>query len=132
MSDEQLVPKGLDGVVVDKTQMSMVDGINGVLVYRGYNIDEVADCSFEEICHLFLEGELPNRSQLTEMQERLNKQRRVPDSILKYIESAPIHENPMGTLRSAVSMLSGYMDRVDDVAGDALKENSIALISQVA
>ena len=79
MSNEQLVPKGLDGVVVDKTQMSLVDGANGVLVYRGYNIDEIADCSYEEICHLFLEGELPNRAQLSELTTRLNRHRRVPD-----------------------------------------------------
>jgi citrate synthase len=129
---EQLVPKGLDGVVVDKTEMSMVDGARGILVYRGYNIDEIANCSFEEICHLFLEGELPNRGQLAALEGRLCERRQVPESVLKYIQAAPLSENPMGTLRTAVSMLSGYMPHVDEVSAGAVKENAIALISQVA
>lgn len=132
MTDEQMAPKGLDGVVVDKTEMSMVDGQRGILVYRGYNIDEIANCSFEEICHLFLEGELPNRGQLAALEKRLIERRQVPENVLKYIENAPLSENPMGTLRTAVSMLSGYMPHVDDVSAGAVKENAVALISQVA
>ncbi len=129
---EQLVPKGLEGVVVDKTEMSMVDGARGVLVYRGYNIDEIANCSFEEICYLFLEGELPNRGQLAALQRRLIEKREVDQSVLSYIERAPKSEDPMATLRTAVSMLSGSMPKVDDVSADAVKESAVALISQVA
>jgi citrate synthase len=132
VASEQLVPKGLDGVVVDKTEMSMVDGQRGILVYRGYNIDEIANCSFEEICHLFLEGELPNRDQLAGLEKQLSSRREVPEAVLKYLETAPKGQDPMATLRTAMSMLSGYMPHVDDVSAGPVKESAISLISQVA
>lgn len=132
MANEEIAAKGLDGVVVDKTEMSMVDGEKGVLVYRGYNIDEIANCSFEEICHLFLEGELPNQAQLSELKARLNSKREVPAAVLNYIESAPTSEDPMAVLRTAFSMLSGSMPKVDDNSPSVLKENAVTLISQVS
>lgn len=132
MSNEQMAPKGLEGVVVEKTEMSLVDGTNGILVYRGYNIDEIADCSFEEICHLFLEGDLPNREQLKNIEGQLLAHRNVPDAVLKFIESTPKSDDPMATLRSAVSMLSAYMPSVDDNSPIALKDNAISLIAKVS
>jgi citrate synthase len=58
------VYKGLDGVCVDETTLSKVDGVNGILTYLGYNIDQLVSCSFEEITYLFLNNRLPNVSEL--------------------------------------------------------------------
>ena len=53
MPELMVVAKGLDNVVVDDTALSRVDGEKGELIYRGYDIDELASCSFEQVCHLF-------------------------------------------------------------------------------
>ena len=132
MSDVQMAPKGLDGVLVDQTVLSRVDGLKGELVYRGYNIDEVARCSFEEICHLFLYGDLPTQTQLDALDARLKAEREVPKSVLDYLCSAHRDEHPMALLRTGVSMLSGEMPKVDDLSKESLLNHSISLISKVS
>ena len=60
-----VAPKGLDGVVVAATAISHVFGNEGRLVYRGYNINELAGkATFEEVCFLLWKGHLPNRAEL--------------------------------------------------------------------
>ena len=61
----KVVAKGLEGVVCTSTAISDVRGLEGQLIYRGYDINELAGkVSFEEVCHLLWTGELPNRKQL--------------------------------------------------------------------
>ncbi len=132
MSNLEMVPKGLDGVVVGKTELSRVDGANGILVYRGYNIDEVAQCSFEEICYLFLCGDLPNAEQLQKIDGQLKAERSLPKAVWNFVANAPKGEHPMAVLRTAVSMLSGYIPNVDDLSRDALYRIAIALTSKVS
>ena len=53
---------GLKGVVLDETRIALIDGDEGKLVYRGYNIHDLAPhASFEEVCYLLLYGALPDR-----------------------------------------------------------------------
>ena len=59
--------KGLKGVIAADSAICLVDGLEGRLIYRGYNIHELADHSnFEEVCYLLLKGELPDKRQLKE------------------------------------------------------------------
>lgn len=127
-----IAPKGLDGVVVEKTVLSRVDGQQGLLIYRGYHIDEIAKCSFEEVCYLMLFGKLPTESELANLDQRLKSYRRVDSHVLDFIQAVPTTEEPMALLRTAVSMLSGYLPKVEDNSRDALIENAIALISGVS
>ena len=126
------IVRGLDGVIVDKTVLSKVDGQQGFLSYRGYHIDEMAKCSFEEVCHLFLFGKLPTAPELAALDARLKSHRPVHSKIIDLIVQAPDSEQPMALLRTAVSMLSGYLPKVEDNSAEALLENSICLIAQVA
>ncbi len=132
MSNLEMVPKGLDGVVVEKTELSRVDGTNAVLVYRGYNIDEVAQCTFEEICYLFLYGELPTLAQLKKIDAELKADRSLPKAVWDFVANAPKNEHPMAVLRTAVSMLSGYMADVDDLSKQVLLRHALALTSKVS
>ena len=132
MTEAAMKPKGLDGVVVGETRLSRVDGVNGVLVYSGYHIDEVAKCSFEEICCLFLYGKLPNHSELKNFDSKLKQKRNIPEAVLTYIFQSPKNDHPMAVLRTAMSMLSGYLPKIDDMSKEALKNNAVALIAKVA
>ncbi|HEX7240725.1 MAG TPA: citrate/2-methylcitrate synthase, partial [Longimicrobiaceae bacterium] len=63
---------GLEGVVVAQTRLSHIDGAEGELIYGGYDIDDLArNTTFEEVCYLLWNGELPNRSQLDELKGQL-------------------------------------------------------------
>ncbi len=109
MQDFTVAAKGLDGLVVGDTQLSRVDGEIGELIYRGYNIDEIAGCTFEQICHLFLYGELPSIEQEQKLHEELAKRYAIPAEVIDFICFAGKRDNPMATLRTATSMLSAFM-----------------------
>ena len=64
--------RGLDGVHIDESSVSSIDGTKGELIYRGYDIRELADkVSFEETSYLLWNDDLPNQSQLDAFKESL-------------------------------------------------------------
>lgn len=130
--EKQEIAKGLDDVVVDETQLSCVDGEKGLLVYRGYAIEELVNCSYEEICCLFINGDLPNRQQLQAMDEELKSYRQVPQPVLDFIAKAPVSDSPMATLRTATSMLSGFMPDIENLSPEKSRQHALMLTSQSA
>ena len=100
----EFVP-GLEGVVAAQTEISMVDGANGRLVYRGYVIADLAeDMSFEEVAHLLWHGNLPTRAELDALTLELAASRTLTEAATKTLESLPTDTDPMDVLRSVVSV----------------------------
>jgi citrate synthase len=111
--------RGLREVYIDRTTSSFIDGKQGKLYYRGYNIDDLAtNCSFEEIVYLVMVGELPTEPQLTEFTEELRSNRQIPDAIIDVIRATK-DGHPMDVLRTAVSALAAFDDEVDDNSPEA-------------
>ena len=105
----RIVAKGLEGVVATGTALSDVRGLEGKLIYRGYDIDELAgQVSFEEASYLLWEGNLPNQKQLSELKGSLAEQRELPQEVVDYILGAPKDASPMDILRTCISMLGLY------------------------
>ena len=105
----RIVAKGLEGVVATGTALSDVRGLEGKLIYRGYDIDELAGrVSFEEASYLLWEGNLPNQKQLSELKSSLAEQRELPREVVDYILGAPKDASPMDILRTCISMLGLY------------------------
>ncbi len=126
------VNSGLEGVVAAATQTSLVDGKNGRLVYRGYDIDDLADHStYEEVCHLVWYGRLPSRRELTELEHSLAIQRELPKEIERLITEAPGKAHPMDLLRTAVSALGMYDPDARDNSPEANLRKAIRLTAQV-
>ncbi|MGM0606559.1 MAG: citrate synthase [Halobacteriota archaeon] len=113
--------RGLEGVVVDESGLSDIDGDVGRLVYRGYAIEDLAtEAQFEEVLHLLWHGTLPDRDQLEAFVEPMVAERAVDDGVLDVVaELARQDETPMAALRTSVSMLSAY-DPEPDAAHDDL------------
>ncbi|MEP6672799.1 MAG: citrate/2-methylcitrate synthase, partial [Chthoniobacter sp.] len=64
--------KGLEGIIANSTAISDVRGAEGVLIYAGYDINELAGkVTYEEIVHLLWQGHLPNRAELTALEHNL-------------------------------------------------------------
>lgn len=98
---------GLRGVTIADTRISDVDGGNGILIYRGYRIEELARRStFEETAYLLLYDDLPNEEQLREFRQRLAKARQVPTFILNALKTLPHGANPMDALQASVPLLA--------------------------
>lgn len=95
---------GLEGVVAATTAISKVEGTAGRLIYRGYNIHDLARAtSFEEVASLLWFGHLPNKEELLDLKVRLLADRTMPDAILRILSDLPATTEPMDALRTATS-----------------------------
>lgn len=110
MNEKQKQPlRGLEGVVAADTSLSYVDGQNGKLYYRGYDIDELAGrVSFEEVIHILWFGDLPTRKQLNHLRSTLVAEMRLPGQVYDLLKLAPPNANPMVILRTALSSMGMY------------------------
>ncbi len=105
-------PEGLEGVVAASTALSHVFGEEGRLVYRGYDIHELAGkASFEEVAHLLWIGHLPTKAELAEMQAKLEANRYLPGEVIDVLRLIPAETPPMDALRTGLSAL-GAIDPV--------------------
>ena len=103
---EQPKPNGLEGVVAASTALSDVMGDVGKLIYRGYDIHELAgNASFEEVAYLLWIGHLPNRSELDEFNRKLGENRTLPTGVIEALRQLPKEALPLDALRTGVSML---------------------------
>ena len=96
--------KGLEGIVATESAVCTVFGDEGRLIYRGYDIHDLADHStFEETAHLLLNGELPTRVQLKTFTAQIKASQKVDRVVHRVIKDAPASADPMHVLRTAVS-----------------------------
>ena len=100
---------GLDGVIATESSISDINGKKGILSYRGYSIEELAQKStFEETSYLLLTGELPTKSQLSSFTKKINRKRDLPPKLLSLLENLPKNSNPMDVLQLGVSSLGSF------------------------
>jgi len=89
-----------------KSTITFIDGDVGILEYRGYPIDQLAEhCTFPEVAYLVLNGELPNAVQLAGWNKELAAQASVPADVTKIISAFPRSAHPMGMFISAMAAL---------------------------
>lgn len=106
---EQTIQRGLDGVYIDTSAVCHIDGAKGELVYRGYDIGELADrASYEEVVYLLWNGELPNGANLGAFRAELATNFSVPAEVYDLLRSLPKDAAPMQTLRTAISLLGTF------------------------
>jgi citrate synthase len=123
--------KGLRNVVMDTTESSFIDGEQGVLLYRGYSIHDLAtQSSFEEVCYLLLHGSLPTPEQLDKFDARLRRQRALPPEVLEVIRIVK-DSHPMDVLRTAVSALAAYDPDTGEDSREAIIRKSERLTAQL-
>lgn len=130
MTTDTTIYRGLKGVVIDKTNSSFIDGVEGRLMYRGYNIHDLAEKSnFEETVYLILNGNLPTKSQLKEFDNQLRANRDIPNEIIDIIRVTQ-KSHPMDVLRTAVSALSSFEPDTEDNSIEATLRKGIRLTAQ--
>ncbi|MDN5871306.1 MAG: 2-methylcitrate synthase [Nitrococcus sp.] len=105
MAENSAAPN-LRGMVAGETKLCTVGKEGTGLHYRGYDIHELAEqATFEEVAYLLLYGELPNRGQLQEYNERLKGQRQLPRALEEVLEQLPRAAHPMDVMRTGCSVL---------------------------
>ena len=100
------IKKGLMGVTVDETSVSKVMPEINSLTYRGYAAQDLcANCKFEEVAYLILNGELPPKKQLKDFEKKEKKERKLSKTLLQDIKNFPKKAHPMDVARTAVSIM---------------------------
>jgi citrate synthase len=123
--------RGLRDVYIDKTESSFIDGKVGKLLYRGYNIHDLAEHStFEESSYLLLHGSLPTSRQLQAFDAELKASRELPGEILQVIRLTK-NAHPMDVLRTAVSALAAFDPQVADNSPESVLRKGVRLTAQV-
>ena len=90
---------GLRNIEVADTKICSIDGENGKLIYRGYDIlDFTNHSTYEETAYLLLFGDLPLKDELTEFNNKLIDHRTIPESLVKNMKNRPISAHPMDVL----------------------------------
>ena len=116
--------EGLEDVVVSTSEICFIDGREGRLLYRGYDVDDLAaHSSFEEVVYLLWHGALPSRKELDAQVKALSAtaNRRLPPKLVTMLRQLPRKTTPMEVLRTGVSALSAF----DPDAGDNSREATL-------
>jgi citrate synthase len=124
---------GLEGVIAGESEICYIDGYQGILSYRGFNIHTLADNAiFEEVIFLLWNGWLPRRAELDQLRKDLVAARGLPEPVVEFLRSVPKAANPMDVLRTAVSMLGLHDPEVPDMSVEANHRKAVRLMSKTA
>jgi len=121
---------GLEGVVAGESEICYIDGYEGVLSYRGYNIHTLAEhATFEEVIYLLWNGTLPTNAQLAALKEKLAASGGLSAQVIEFLGANP-KAPPMDILRTAVSMLSLSDPLAREMSPEANATKAIHLMAQ--
>ena len=92
-----------------KSSITFLDGELGILHYRGYSIEQLAEkASFPEVAHLLIYGELPNQTELNDFESSIKKHTLVHEDMKQFFEAYPAQAHPMGVLSAMISSLATF------------------------
>ncbi|HEX3207333.1 MAG TPA: citrate/2-methylcitrate synthase, partial [Propionibacteriaceae bacterium] len=113
--------------------ITYIDGDVGILRYRGYPIDQLAEKStFLETSYLLIYGELPSREQLDAFTKKISRHTLLHEDLKRFFEGFPRDAHPMPVLSSAVSALSTfYQDALDPFDEDAVELSTVRLLAKL-
>jgi citrate synthase len=124
---------GLRGVTVADSKIGLVDGDKGILIYRGYQIQDLAEhATFEEVIHLLMVGCLPTPEQLTAVKTQLMAALPLPDSTLAYLRSRSRKAQPMDVIQGALTVLADEDPALGSERREDLVASSYRLIARTA
>lgn len=124
--------RGLEGVSAAETEMSWVDGTNGVLEYVGIPIGELATSStFEETVYLLWSRRLPKRGELQAFTEEIRTAYTLPDAMVSLIEQMPKNAPPVHVLRTLVSAMAMFDPKPDDTSVEGLRARGMNIMAKI-
>lgn len=123
---------GLRNIEVADTKICSIDGENGKLTYRGFDIfDLVKNSTFEETSYLLLFGDLPTSQQLQDFKKKLYASRDIPAQVISAMKERPKSASPMDVIQSSVSMLADFDENLSDDSRQVNIDRAISLIAKL-
>lgn len=123
---------GLEDVIAGTTSICFLDGVGGRLLYRGYDIRDLAEySSFQEVAFLIWYGHLPNQSEYADYLERFRGSIELPEQTSMILRLFPRAATPMEVLRTAVSSLGHYDPDSGNTSREACLRKAIRLTCRI-
>ena len=124
---------GFNSTAACSSEITYIDGDAGILRYRGYPIDQLAEKStFLEVSYLLIYGGLPTQAELESFTTKISRHTLLHEDLKRFFEGFPRDAHPMPVLSSAVSALSTfYQDSLDPFDDDAVELSTIRLLAKV-
>jgi citrate synthase len=126
---------GLEDIVVSTSDICFIDGHEGRLLYRGFDVDDlVAQSTFEEVTYLLWHGALPTRKQADEHVKalRATANRRLAPKMVALLRALPKKSTPMDVLRTGVSALASFDSDAADNSREGSLRKALRLTAQLA
>jgi citrate synthase len=127
------IDAGYKNTGATKSAITFLDGEEGVLNYRGYSIEELAEkSSFLEVAYLLIYGELPTTQQFADFEHEIKTHTLVNEDMRKIFEGFPVNAHPMGVLSSLVSAMSAfYPESADQDLEEVTQLHIIRLLAKL-
>lgn len=123
---------GLEGVIINHSGLSLVNGQEGYLHYRGYSIEDLAEgCTFAEVAYLLLNGELPTRQQYLDFYQELLKERYLDPHLKAIIALTPRNGHPMAVLQALTAQLAMHDPEIADRSIEAKRRKAMRIIAKI-
>ena len=132
-TDLVTLDNGFGNTAACSSKITYIDGDAGILRYRGYPIDQLAEHStFAETSYLLIYGELPTTAELDSFQDKIRRHTLLHEDLKRFFEGFPRDAHPMPVLSSAVSALSTfYQDSLDPFDDEAVELSTIRLLAKL-
>ncbi|GAB2630389.1 citrate synthase [Emticicia sediminis] len=126
------IDSGYKNTGATKSAITFLDGEKGILHYRGYSIEDLAEkANFLEVAYLLIYGELPTTEQYNKFENDIRTHTIVNEDMRRIFNGFPVNAHPMGVMSSLVSAMSGfYPDSYDDKAPDRTETHIIRLLAK--
>jgi len=127
------IDAGYKNTGATKSAITFLDGEEGILNYRGYSIEDLAEkSSFLEVAYLLIYGELPTEQQFATFEHEIRTHTLVNEDMRKIFEGFPVNAHPMGVLSSLVSAMSAFYPETFDTNSEEVTElHIIRLLSKL-
>lgn len=124
---------GLEDIVATESAICFLDGVEGRLLYRGYDIKDLAEHStFEEVAYLLWYNGLPTAAQLAEIADLFQKSGDLPKELYTILRLYPFNATPMEVLRTSISSLGHFDPDSGNTALQACLRKAIRLTARIA
>ncbi|GAB3517498.1 type II citrate synthase [Emticicia fontis] len=126
------IDSGYKNTGATKSAITFLDGEEGILRYRGYAIEDLAEkANFLGVAYLLINGELPNKAQYDQFDTAIRRHTLVNEDMRRIFDGFPVNAHPMGVMSAMVSAMSGfYPDSYDDKVPDHTETHIIRLLAK--
>ncbi|WP_340817950.1 citrate/2-methylcitrate synthase [Methanolobus sp. WCC4] len=122
--------KGLEGVVALDTKISFIDGIQGILMYRGIRIEDLVDLPYDAVSYLLINGKLPDEAELNEYSLKLKENRHINCKLVDFLKDLSLGSEELDGLRTAISCTAHFDEENNHHTVDANQNKTARLVAK--